>query len=317
MTAAASGIPARFVITGPTGWIGRALLALLYKAGDPDALAPGESVALFGSRAGTIAVHGGPDLPITPLAQIGAADVAGAHVVHLAYLTKDRLGQMSEDAFARTNTTIDQCVLDAITGAPPASLFVASSGAARQAENGLDRNAYGLAKLEQETRFLAYAKSSGVAVLCGRIFNLAGPHINKLQDYAVSNFALQAMRGDTISIAAAQPVFRSFLHVEDLCRMIVRAARARLGQHKVIDLCGHEVLEIQDIAARVGRAVGNGFRIDRHVVTFAGESAYVGQPIDSLVLAMRLNLCLKGFDEQLKDTLTWMRALGEQSVIEA
>lgn len=317
MTLGSPALPARFIITGPTGWIGRALLALLHKAGDPDALAAGESVALFGSRTATMQVHGGPELPIRPLTDIGSADVAGAHVIHLAYLTKDRLGQMGADEFRATNTAIDQAVLDAAGAAHPASLFVASSGAAREAQNGRDLNAYGLAKLEQEARFAQFASNSGVPVLCGRIFNLAGPHINKLQDYAISNFALQAMGDGPIRIAAAHPVFRSFLHVEDLCRLILRAARAHWGQDNALDLCGAEVLEIQEIATRVANAIKSGSKIDRPVVTFAAESAYVGRATDALVLAMRLNLRLKGFEEQLKDTLAWMLTMGKLPVTKA
>jgi nucleoside-diphosphate-sugar epimerase len=230
MASVSPSAPARFVITGPTGWIGSALLALLHREGDPDALAEGESVALFGSRERTIQVSDGPELPVRLLADLTAEDVGGAHVVHLAYLTKDKLNHLTEEEFRRGNTAIDDAVIDAANEMLPASIFVASSGAARQAEAGRDTNPYGLTKLEQEARFLAFARSNGVPVLCGRIFNLAGPHINKLGDYAVSNFVVQALDTRCIRIEANQLVFRSILHVEDLCRMIVRAARQLVSE---------------------------------------------------------------------------------------
>lgn len=313
----ASNSPARFVLTGPTGWIGRALLALLHTAGDPDALAPGESVTLFGSRAGTVCLPGGTDLSVRPLAEIQSDDVVGAHLIHLAYLTKDKLNQMGAEEFRQANTAIDLAVTAAIEASHPASIFVASSGAARQAQNGCDASHYGLAKLEQEKRFLTFGRTSGVAVLCGRIFNLAGPHINKLQDYAISNFALQALDGGSIKIDADHPVFRSFLHVEDLCRMILRAARRRIGDERPVDFCGMEVLEIQDIALRVAKEFGTRTKIERPAMSFSRRSDYVGEPIDTRILAMRLGLCLKDFADQLRDTADWIRAVRVLSATQA
>ena len=313
MSGVSPSVPAQFVITGPTGWIGSALLALLHRVGDPDALAEGESVALFGSRAGTLKVSEGPELPVRALADIKAEDVGGAHVIHLAYLTKDKLSHLSEDGFRRGNTAVDDAVIGASSESLPASIFVASSGAARQAETGRDKNAYGLAKLEQEIRFLEFGRSSGVPVLCGRIFNLAGPYINKLEDYAVSNFAVQALDGGRIRIEANQLVMRSFLHVEDLCRMILRAARELVSEGGPIDLCGMEVLEIQDIAERVATKIGRGIKIERPEISFARLSDYVGQPVATRALAAQLNVRLSGFDAQLAETITWIRSMRAQS----
>ena len=148
MTAPASP-PRPIVLTGPTGWIGRALLAMLHGAGDADALGAGQQIRLFGSRAGAIEVAGGPELPIRELSTITPADVADAHVIHLAYLTKDKVAEVGEEAFFRINRAIDDAVLAAISGSHPASLFVASSGAASLQETGRDAHPYGQAKLEQ------------------------------------------------------------------------------------------------------------------------------------------------------------------------
>jgi len=313
MTGPTASTPARFVVTGPTGWIGSALLALLHRAGDPDALGEGESVALFGSRAGMVQVTDGPALPIRPLMQIGAADVGGAHIVHLAYLTKDKLANMTEDEFRRANTEIDDAVIAAARESRPASIFVASSGAARQAADGLDDNAYGLTKLEQEARFLELARPSGVSVLCGRIFNLAGPYINKLGEYAVSNFAVQALEKRCIRIDTDKLMFRSFLHVEDLCRIVLRAARQQVSEGRPVDLCGMELLEIQDIAERVAGQIGGDIAVERPEVSFERVSDYVGRPVDCRALAASLDLRLKGFDAQLAETISWIRALRAQS----
>ena len=314
MSAARPSATNRFVLTGPTGWIGRAMLAKMHALGDPDALGADDRLALFGSRQGTIVAPDGPELEIRSLANIGPADVAGAHVIHLAYLTKDKMEQHGVDQFHRINTAIDDALLDAIAADRPASLFVASSGAAQLAEDGRDAHPYGLAKLEQERRFLAWAEKSGVPTLCGRIFNLAGPHINKLESYAVSNFALQAMRGGPIRIEAKQPVFRSFLHVDDLCGIILRAARLRIRRDRPIDLCGTEVLEMQDIAEMVSAAVGGDIPIERPALTSASKSVYLGSGQDTRELALELGLNLARADVQVRDSVSWMHELNAISM---
>lgn len=304
----------RLVITGPTGWIGQALLALLHRADDSDGLRAGEAVCLFGSRAGVVVLPSGEALPVCPLSEIGPDDVAGAQVIHLAYLTKDKVAEVGEAAFRARNDAIDTALLRAMEQGRPASLFVASSGAAALAEAGRDLHLYGVMKLEQEARFLAFGARNGVPVLAGRIFNIAGPHINKLEAYAVSNFALQALAGGPVSIAAQQPVFRSFLHVYDLCRLILRAGRSGHGEVRAIDLCGNEVLEMSDIARLVVSAMGGNIAISRGHLDYAGRSDYVGCPQDTRVLAMRLGLELADTARQVSDTIEWIRNCNKPEV---
>lgn len=299
----------RWVITGPTGWIGQALLALLASEGDADALRPGEGLALFGSRAATLRLPSGQSVPVRPLSELSPDDVAGAWVVHLAYLTKDKVVDLGEPAFRDGNNSIDATVLRAMEQAPPAALFVASSGAARLVEQGLDQHPYGLMKLEQEARFLDFGAAHGVPVLCGRIWNVAGPHINKLDAYAVSNFAVQAIEGGKIRIEAQQPVFRSYLHITDLCRLVVRAMRKGYGRSQPVDLCGNTILEMADIAALVAAEVGGDVRISRADVSFAKRSDYLGCSQETQVLAMELDHVLADTASQVQDTISWIKAM--------
>lgn len=307
----------RLVITGPTGWIGRAMLALLAEGDARDGLGQGDEIALFGSRAGAVPLADGRSLPIRPLTTISADDVAGAHVIHLAYLTKGKVAELGEDAFRSGNDAIDAALLDALEKAVPASVFVASSGAARLAELGTDRHLYGVMKLEQEARFLDYGASHGVPVLCGRIFNVAGPHINKLEDYAVSNFAVQALERGAIRIEARQPVFRSFLHVTDLCRLVLRALRSGHGSAAPVDLCGNVVLEMADIAALVAAEVGGTVAISRPDLTFGSRSDYLGLAQDTKVLAMQLDLELAEPRMQVRDTVNWIRQTSQAHLMQA
>lgn len=294
---------ARFVLTGPSGWIGQAMLDALARAlGGPLA----GRVTAFASRARDMDLPSGERLAVRALETITPDDVAGAHVIHLAYLTKEKAEELGEAAFAATNEAIDDALLTALRGAAPASLFVASSGAAALAERGVDRHPYGCAKLRQEALFLGWAAAAGVPAIAGRIFNLSGPHINKVRSYAISDFALQAREDGEIRIQARVPVFRSYLHVEDLCALVLGAARRGIGRAAPIDLCGAEVVEMRDIAELVAEASHGSPPIRRHSVDFDRPSLYLGDPTHAKVLAMELGLALKPMAVQVAETLDWL-----------
>lgn len=295
----------RYVLTGPSGWIGQAMLATLAVRLGPDWAS---RVTCYASTTREMACAGGL-LPVRALDQITPDDIAGAHVIHLAYLTREKAGQLGERTFVDTNLAIDNAVLTALDGRAPASVFVASSGAAQLAARGLDLHPYGLGKLRQEARFLEWGRTAGVPVLAGRIFNLAGPYINKVDGYAIANFARQAATSGQIAIAATTPVFRSFLHVTDLCSLVLESAHAGLFHAGPVDLCGAEVLEMADLAEHVAKVVGGNPLITRGPVDTARPSAYLGNFTQTKVLAMQLGLRLQALPQQITDTVSWLERL--------
>ena len=298
----------RFVLTGPSGWIGQAMLDALAKA--LGGTLAGRVVA-FASQSRKMALPSGETLEVRALETITAGDVAGAHVIHLAYLTKEKADLLGQAAFDATNDAIDTALLAALHGAstagqPAASLFVASSGAAALAERGTDRHPYGLAKLRQEARFLDWARAAGIPAIAGRIFNIAGPHINKLRAYAISDFALQAREAGVIRIQAGVPVFRSYLHVEDLCALVLEAARSGVGRAVPIDLCGAETVEMNEIAGLVAEASEGSVAITRGPLNFGEPSLYLGDATQTKVLTMELRIKLRPLIVQVADTIAWL-----------
>lgn len=299
----------RYVVTGPSGWIGRTLLArLASELGD----AIGAKVIAFASSARSQSLSPTQSMEVRALETLAPTDVAGAHLIHLAYLTKEKAEQLGERSFTETNLAIDDAVLTAISsaataGAAPASIFVASSGAAGMAIAGRSLHPYGLGKLRQEARFLEIAARFDIPTIAGRIFNLSGPNINKLSSYAISDFALQALESGNIMISSEIPVFRSFLHVEDLCALIAGAAHQGMGAARPVDLCGSEIVEMEDLAAAVVRAVGGNRTIGRGPVDWSDTNAYIGDFVQTKMLAMQLDIPLAGFERQVQDTVDWIR----------
>lgn len=299
-------VPERIVLTGPSGWIGQALLAYLARSSGGDLAG---RVTAFASSGRQQRLASGGTLAIRPLASITAADTADAHVIHLAYLTKEKAEILGERAFTDANLAIDDLVLRAIADGVPRSVFIASSGAAQLAASGRDLHPYGLAKLRQEQRFLEVAAKSGAPALAGRIFNLAGPYINKLESYALSNFVQQALVTGRIRIAAAVPVFRSFLHVEDLAALVCAAAVREIGRSAPLDLCGGEVVEMADLADAVVHAMVSDVAVERGSVDLSRPSLYLGNFADTRVLAMEAAVPLAKLGSQVDDTISWIRRM--------
>ena len=301
-------VGAPIVITGPTGWIGQAFLAEIARRDGPDWA---RNVSLFGSSARDVTAPDGSVLPMKPLDALSGADTEGAHVVHLAYLTKEKVDSLGEQTFFATNAAIDSYLARAIAEGKPASLFVASSGAAKLAQDGQDRHLYGMTKLLQEDRFLAVGGQNGFPVLAGRIWNVAGPHINKLESYALSDFIVQARRDRAIRIAAETPVFRAYLHVYDLAALVLTALAAGIGYDRAIDLSGTEVVEMDDVARAVAAAVDlDPALIQRGSVLFDRPSVYLGDPVAARSLALRCGLNLRDFATQVADTAAYIKGLG-------
>lgn len=266
----------------------------------------GDRVIAFGSSPRSIRLPGGRDLAVRALDSMRPADVDGAHVVHLAYLTKEKAAECGERYFTDTNLAIDDVVLGAIEAARPASVFVSSSGGAALAASGQDCNPYGVAKLRQEARFLETAARLDIPTLVGRIYNIAGPNINKLDSYAISNFIEQARSGGRIRIEATMPVFRSFLHVYDLCELALSAAEKGYCARDTVDMCGAQVVEMADLADCVACVVGGDIVIERDVIDSTRPSVYLGNFVQTRLLALALGAKLGSLDQQVRDCVDWL-----------
>ncbi len=78
------------------------------------------------------------------------------------------------------------------------------------------RSCYDEGKRCAETLFMDYHTQNGVAIKIARIFNTYGPHMNINDGRVVSNFVVQALRGQPLSIFGDGSQTRSFQYVDDL-----------------------------------------------------------------------------------------------------
>jgi UDP-glucuronate decarboxylase len=91
------------------------------------------------------------------------------------------------------------------------------------------RSCYDEGKRVAETLFFDYHRQNGVDIKVMRIFNTYGPHMNPDDGRVVSNFIVQAIRGEDITIYGDGRQTRSFCYVDDLVDGMIRLMESEPG----------------------------------------------------------------------------------------
>jgi len=84
------------------------------------------------------------------------------------------------------------------------------------------RACYDEGKRAAETLFFDYHRQNGVNIRVIRIFNTYGPRMHPYDGRVVSNFIIQALKGEDITIYGQGHQTRSFCYVDDLVEGIIR-----------------------------------------------------------------------------------------------
>jgi len=90
-----------------------------------------------------------------------------------------------------------------------------------------ERSCYDEGKRAAETLFVNYHKQNNVRIKIIRIFNTYGPRMNPNDGRVVSNFIVQALKGENISIYGDGGQTRSFCYVDDLIEGMIRMMDSR------------------------------------------------------------------------------------------
>lgn len=84
------------------------------------------------------------------------------------------------------------------------------------------RSCYDEGKRCAETLFMDYHRQNGVRIKIVRIFNTYGPRMNPEDGRVVSNFIVQALKGEDITIYGDGTQTRSFQYVDDMVEAMIR-----------------------------------------------------------------------------------------------
>jgi dTDP-glucose 4,6-dehydratase len=117
------------------------------------------------------------------------------------------------------------------------------------------RSVYDEAKRYAEALVMAYHRSRGVNTHLVRIFNTYGPRLRPSDGRVVSNFMMQALRGEPLTIYGDGMQTRSFCFVDDLIEGIVRLARS--DEHLPVNIGNPNEFTILECAQTVLEVTGS------------------------------------------------------------
>ena len=119
------------------------------------------------------------------------------------------------------------------------------------------RSCYDEGKRCAETLFMDYHNQNGVDIKIVRIFNTYGPKMNPEDGRVVSNFIVQALKGEDITIFGDGTQTRSFQYVDDLIEGFVRMMGSEQGFTGPVNLGNSGEFTMLELAENVLDLVGS------------------------------------------------------------
>ncbi|MCD1627280.1 SDR family oxidoreductase [Seohaeicola saemankumensis] len=125
------------------------------------------------------------------------------------------------------------------------------------------RSCYDEGKRCAETLFFDYHRQHGLEIKVARIFNTYGPRMHPNDGRVVSNFIVQALQGDDITIYGDGTQTRSFCYVDDLIEGFIRLMASPSDVTGPINIGNPSEFTILELAEEVLRQVGGPSRLKR------------------------------------------------------
>ena len=123
------------------------------------------------------------------------------------------------------------------------------------------RSCYDEGKRCAETLFFDYHRQHNLPIKVARIFNTYGPRMHPDDGRVVSNFIVQALKGESLTIYGDGSQTRSFCYVDDLVAGLIRLMRTEDDCTGPVNLGNPDEFQIKELAERVLALVGSRSKI--------------------------------------------------------
>ena len=123
------------------------------------------------------------------------------------------------------------------------------------------RSCYDEGKRCAETLFMDYHRQNAVRIKIVRIFNTYGPRMHPNDGRVVSNFIVQALRGDDVTIFGDGLQTRSFQYIDDLVEGMVRMMNTSEEITGPVNLGNPNEFSMIELAQKVIELVGTNSKI--------------------------------------------------------
>ena len=118
------------------------------------------------------------------------------------------------------------------------------------------RSCYDEGKRIAETLMMDYHRQNNVDTRIARIFNTYGPRMLEDDGRVVSNFIVQALRGEPLTLYGAGDQTRSFCYVDDLVEALIRLMNVA-DVHDPVNLGNPGEFTIKELAEEVAKICGS------------------------------------------------------------
>lgn len=125
-----------------------------------------------------------------------------------------------------------------------------------------NRACYDEGKRVAETLFMDYHRQNGVDTRIVRIFNTYGPRMLENDGRVVSNFIVQALRGEELTIYGTGEQTRSFCYVDDLIEGFIRLMNTEAEDiHLPVNIGNPGEFTMNELAQEVEKVIGKEIKI--------------------------------------------------------
>lgn len=180
-------------------------------------------------------------------------DIKVVGIIHLSFLTRDKLSKVGFDKYVQTNKLITSKFAEIISFTKPKWITTVSSGAASENSEDIEINPYGNLKIQEEHKLLELASELGSNYSIGRLWGAMGFNMPINRNYAISDFICQALISKKIDVSAKKLVTRRYVSDMEFIETCINSAEN--GVNRTFD-SGGDKIEVRDLA----RLVASHFR---------------------------------------------------------
>lgn len=169
------------------------------------------------------------------------------------------------------------------------------------------RSCYDEGKRCAETLFFDYHRQHGLDIKVGRIFNTYGPRMHPKDGRVISNFIVQALKGEPITIYGDGAQTRSFCYVDDMIEAFLRMMHSKAGFTGPVNLGNPGEFTILELAEKVLHFTGSKAKVVFRPLPI--DDPRQRQPDISLAKAELGWEPKVGLDDGLKETIAYFSRL--------
>jgi UDP-glucuronate decarboxylase len=173
------------------------------------------------------------------------------------------------------------------------------------------RSCYDEGKRCAETLFFDYNRQHGLLIKVARIFNTYGPRMHPNDGRVVSNFIMQALRSEDITVYGEGTQTRSFCYVDDMVDGLIRLMDSPDGFTGPVNLGNPHEMSIREMAETIVRLTGSNSKIVNKPLP--SDDPTQRQPDISLAKSELGWEPSVGFEEGLRRTIEYFKNLIDEA----